>query len=59
MVWAIDGVDRLMTVFVPNSPEVSLDETDELTGDAILPGFACKVGDFFAWPTQPAATSGE
>lgn len=51
MVWAIDGVDRLITVFVPNSPAVSLDETDDLTGGEILPGFRCNVSEFFAWPT--------
>ncbi len=56
MVWTIDGLDRLITVFVPNSSEVSLDETDDLTGGEILPGFHCKVSEFFAWPTTTTDT---
>jgi hypothetical protein len=29
-----------------------LEASDELTGDDVLPGFACKVAEFFALPGQ-------
>jgi hypothetical protein len=29
------------------------DETDELTGNGVLPDFACKVADLFTLPGQP------
>jgi len=57
MVWVLDPKDRNVMVHSQTGPSKTLDETDELTGESILPGFACKVGDFFAWPTQPSATS--
>jgi len=59
LVWVVDPEDRNVIVYAQNQESKTLDETDELTGDGILPGFACKVGDFFAWPTQPSATSGD
>ena len=58
-VWVVDPEDQSMIVYSQNAVSQPLDATDDLSGDDILPGFACKVGDFFAWPTQPSATSGE
>ena len=45
-----------MIVYSQNETPQTLDETDDLTGDGILPGFACKVSDFFAWPTAATDT---
>ena len=59
LVWVIDPEDRNVLVHTHNQESKTLEATDELTGDGILPDFACKVGDFFAWPTPPAATTGD
>lgn len=55
-VWVIDPDDRSMIVYSQNQESKTLDETDDLTGDGILPGFACKVSDFFAWPIAATDT---
>jgi Uma2 family endonuclease len=60
MVWLIDPEDRLVTVYRPNEFPKVLDETDELTGNGVLPDFSCPVRDLFALPgQQPAATPGQ
>ncbi len=51
-VWVVDPDDRSMVVYSQTETPQTLDETGDLTGGAILPGFACKVSDFFAWPTD-------
>ncbi len=55
-VWVVDPDDRSMIVYSQNETPKTLDETDDLTGDGVLPDFACKVSDFFAWPTTTADT---
>ena len=56
MVWVVDPEDQSMIVYSQSGSPQTLDATDGLTGESILPGFACKVGDFFAWPTANPAT---
>ena len=50
LVWLIDP--RLGTVSVcrPNEFPKVLDQTDDLTGNGVLPDFACKVRDLFTSP---------
>lgn len=50
LVWVIDPEIRTATVHQPGKPQVELDETQELTGADVLPGFRCRVADFFALP---------
>lgn len=51
LVWVIDPEDRNVLVYSQNRESKTLDETDDLNGDGVLPDFQCKVSDFFAWPT--------
>jgi Uma2 family endonuclease len=47
LVWLIDPEDRQLTVFRRDrGPEV-IRADGELTGDDFLPGFRCRVADFF------------
>ncbi len=59
LVWVVDPEDLSMIVYSRNEEPKTLEATDDLTGDALLPGFACKVSAFFAWPTTTQATTGE
>ena len=56
LIWVIDPEDRDVHVYSQTAPPKTLDVTDDLNGDGILPGFACKVSDFFAWPTNTTDT---
>jgi Uma2 family endonuclease len=48
MVWVVDPDERSVTVFgVPNEGRV-LKQDATLDGGEVLPGFSCKVSDFFA-----------
>jgi Uma2 family endonuclease len=53
LVWLIDPEDRTVTVYRPNEFHKVLDETEELSGNGVLPEFSCRVADLFALPGQP------
>ena len=55
LVWVVDPEDRIVTVFRPDELQRKLDESDELTGNGVLPDFRCRVADLFALPGQPPA----
>ncbi|HJZ60325.1 MAG TPA: Uma2 family endonuclease [Gemmataceae bacterium] len=56
LAWLIDPDDRSVIVYQPKQPPHVSDETDELTGNGVLPDFACKVADLFTLPdSQPPA----
>ncbi len=44
-VWLIDPEERTATVYGRDMPVQELEDSDTLTGEDILPGFACKVAD--------------
>jgi hypothetical protein len=50
MVWLIDPEARTVTVYRPDQGPHLLEEADELTGEDVLPGFRCRVADFFVLP---------
>ncbi|MBX9579555.1 MAG: Uma2 family endonuclease [Gemmataceae bacterium] len=55
VVWLADPETKTLTVYRPDRSLVVLKPGDDLTADE-LPGFACKVGDFFRLPgDKPAA----
>jgi Uma2 family endonuclease len=54
LVWLIDPEDRTVTVFRPNKNPYGLKGDAELTGDEVLPGFRCRVDDFFFVPGPKA-----
>lgn len=52
LVWLIDPEERTVTVYRPNEFHKVLDETQELTGNGILPDLTCRVSDLFTIPGQ-------
>ena len=55
VVWLVDYEDRTVSVFRVNmTPDVFI-ETQELTGGDDLPGFTCRVADFFRMPGERPA----
>ncbi len=50
LVWVADPNDRTITVRPLNGRPFILTEDDEITAEAALPGFRCKVRDFFTAP---------
>ncbi len=48
LVWLIDPETRNVTVHRPGKQPYVVEENQELTGDDVLPGFRCRVDDFFA-----------
>lgn len=52
LVWVIYPEEQTVNVCRPNEFPKVLDETDELTGNGVLPDFSCKVADLFALPGQ-------
>jgi Uma2 family endonuclease len=52
MVWVLDPEARNITVYQSGKEPLVLEETDELAAGDVLPGFRCRVADFFALPGQ-------
>lgn len=48
LVWVVDPVTRTVMVYAGSTRGVEHDSEDTITGGDVLPGFACKVTDFFA-----------
>lgn len=55
LVWVVYPQTRLVNVCRPNEFPKTLDETDELTGNGVLPDFSCSVRDLFGLPGEPPA----
>lgn len=47
LVWLVDPEARSVTVYPGGRPHFVVDDTEELTGETVLPDFRCKVADFF------------
>ncbi len=56
LVWVIDPEDRLVTVHRREELPKVLDDTDELTGNGVLPEFSCRVADLFTLPGTTPST---
>lgn len=52
LVWVAHPKARTITVHQPGQRPVVFTAEDEITADSVLPGFRCKVGEFF--PQAPA-----
>ena len=48
LVWVVDPEDKTVMVYSGTMRGVEYDEADTLDGGEVLPGFTCKVADFFA-----------
>ncbi|MDB5355196.1 MAG: hypothetical protein JWN24_1649 [Phycisphaerales bacterium] len=47
MVWVVNPHPRHVHIYRPDGSVQLLNERDEITGEAALPGFRCKVAEFF------------
>ena len=47
LVWIVHPETRSLRVLRPNGSDSRLHETDQITGEDVLPGFSCGVSDFF------------
>jgi len=52
MVWLVDPDERTVRVFRPGLPSVTLSESQEIVGGDVLPGFSCKLSEFFLIPKE-------
>ena len=55
LVWVVDPQQRIIWVHHPDGMSQRLHETDEISGEEVIPGFRCSVGTFF--PHLPASES--
>jgi Uma2 family endonuclease len=50
LIWVIDPVEQIVYIHRPEEFGKVLDDSEELTGNGILPDFRCKVSEFFTSP---------
>ncbi len=55
MVWLVNPAWRSVTVYRSATQITTLTENDELSGEDVIEGFRCRVGDIFARLAGPAA----
>jgi Uma2 family endonuclease len=48
LVWLVDPASRTVVVYRPDAEPVTLREDQEIDGGDVIPGFHCRVADFFA-----------
>ncbi len=53
LVWLLDPEERKVTIYRPAAALELLDDSGELVGGDVLPGFACRVADIFRLPSNP------
>ena len=47
LIWVVDPKTRTVTVYQSRQDVRILDASEEITGHDVLPGFTCRVGEFF------------
>ncbi len=52
IVWVVDPETRNVTVHRPGKEAAIVEDHEELTGEDVLPGFSCRVADFFRLPGE-------
>jgi Uma2 family endonuclease len=58
LVWVANPATRTVRVHRADGPGTMLRAGDEMTGEDVLPGFRCRVSDFFVVPAPPGQDSG-
>jgi Uma2 family endonuclease len=58
LVWVVDPEACDVTVYRTGRDAYSVEKTQELTGDDVLPDFRCPVADFFLVNEEPAEATG-
>jgi Uma2 family endonuclease len=56
LLWIVHPRAREVQVRRPEGRIVNLKETEELSGDEVIPGFRCRVGDLFQPPPRVVST---
>jgi len=56
MVWVVNPAWRTVTVYRSSTQIATLTENDELSGEDVVEGFRCRVGDIFAQFSGPSAS---
>jgi Uma2 family endonuclease len=59
LIWIVNPLLRQVRVNRPDQPERKLMEDDELSGEDVVPGFRCVVGDLFWGPEGDVTRSPE
>jgi Uma2 family endonuclease len=57
LVWLVNFEERYLIVFAAGQPPVTVNENEPVPPLPDLPGFTCKVADFFRLPGQPTASN--
>ena len=52
LIWVLDPDAKNVIVYRPGKEDKIVEQTEELTGEEVLPDFRCKVAEFFALPGQ-------
>lgn len=57
LVWVVNPRTRTVEVHRRDGVGTILGENDELSGENVIPGFRCRVGDLFIPPSEPEAAT--
>jgi len=55
MVWLVNPARRTLTVYRSATQITTLTENDDLSGEDVIEGVRCRVGDIFAQLSGPTA----
>jgi Uma2 family endonuclease len=58
LVWIVDPEAREVCVYRPGHDPYVVTENEELTGEDVLPGFRCRVSEFFKLPGKAQKPNG-
>jgi Uma2 family endonuclease len=56
LLWMVHPRAREIQVRRPEGPIATLKESDELSGEEVIPGFRCRVGDLFQLPPRSSVS---
>jgi Uma2 family endonuclease len=60
LVWVVNPQTRTVRIHRANGSLADVRESEELTGEDVVPGYRCRVGEFFPPPdSSPGAKAGE
>jgi Uma2 family endonuclease len=58
LVWVVDAEAREVCVYRRGRDPYIVTADKDLTGEDVLPGFTCRVSEFFSLPGQTSAAQG-
>jgi Uma2 family endonuclease len=59
LVWVLDPETQSVTVYRPDKGPQLLQGKQKITGEEVLPGFQCRISDFFVLPYKTRAKEGK